>query len=167
MRAPSKAQLLALAALSLLLLLLLLARRRAGAVVATPDLTVLQTGVRGLTPEVLREGRPVVVQDRLVRPEDLLPTCFRWQFWRRRPRRDRDDRPGTSRRNGSKFLLVFNQERDAAVDLFAAFGLHMGSPRAAAGLGGVRVLLRRHQVLVVPRGWGVACPQGCSEVALD
>jgi hypothetical protein len=122
---------------------------------AAPGMTMLQASAASCTPALLAEKRPIVIQDRVVRHEDLLTTVFRFQhlYASAREGLPPDPRP---RRSRARFTVLFDPDRDVRVDV-----LH---PDGDGGL--VRVALGRAQALVLPPRWCYAAPDGARELRL-
>jgi hypothetical protein len=122
---------------------------------APPGVTILQTAAARCTPALLAERRPLVIEDRAVRHEELLRTVFRFQYVRATPRQRLP--PGAPPRSArARFTLLFDDTTDADVDL-----LH---PSGSDGI--VRIALRRGQTLVLPPLWTYAAPAGVVRLRL-
>ena len=72
--------------------------------------SLLQASVDTVTSELLAERRPIVIEDRVVNPADLVATVFRWQYaWRSGVEPCRLDAFETCR---ARFTLLFFLEGD-------------------------------------------------------
>lgn len=107
--------------------------------------SIIQTPVGSLTPALLCERQPVILQDRVLRPADLVASVFRWQVypWCSSPGRGR----AAPERCTARFTIVAPQ-RATTVEI----ALRNASDSAS-------VSLAEGQVLILPpHWWFVASP---------
>lgn len=117
----------------------------------TPSRTVslIQTHLSSMSPSMLFDKTPIIILDRVVDINDLLSSVFKYAFLYSRACSEL--RSGTPlAQTFARHTLITSTSTDALIDL--AHPQHPDRP--------VRVVMRPHQVLAVPRLWSAALAPG-------
>ena len=109
------------------------------------DVQILQVPLASLTPALLAERRPIVVQERMVDPKDLLDTVFKWRYLF--VVQGKKGQGGRQLRNTwARFTLIYGlgeEEEEHVVEL-----THPSFPAEP-----VEIVLRRGRTLILPPWW--------------
>ena len=143
--------------------LLLIAHARAHFRCQREYTQIIQAAVSAVTPEMLAERRPVVIEDRLVGDpaESLARTVFRWQHVRRRAATP--CRLDAFTHTRARFTLLYFEAPTAADPSVVI------RPREGDDDGdGIAVVLAVGRVLVLPPGWRfLPLASNCRSVEID
>jgi hypothetical protein len=137
----------ALLAILLLLLAWVYVRGALRPCPSQPAYQILQPPLQALTPQLLYERYPIVVQEPLVDPMQLLGTLFKYQYlWSRR--RSCASSASAFQTVRGKFCLIFNPQ--------ASHTLSIVHPHHRAERRYTDILMSQHQCAILPYGWQYA-----------
>jgi hypothetical protein len=109
---------------------------------------ILQAPVSELTPSLLMQRFPIVIEDRIVNPLSLLQTVFKWQYLYKRVT-TMESSSEAYRRNDARYLLLFSNREGASIEI--------ANPKKRASgveeLPFVELLLHENMCAVIPFGW--------------
>ena len=111
---------------------------------------VLQTSVSNLTPQILFEKQPIIIEEALVDPLALLPTVFKFLAWGK-PMHIKGDKGVALRQTRTRYTLIScTSSTGGQADAF--------HPKYTAVLGTnqaqfITFNLKSHQVLILPKHW--------------
>jgi len=110
---------------------------------STPHGEILQAPISRITAELLSERRPVVTEDRVVDPTELVRTVLRWQYvWSS----GSGPCPEGASVSDARFTLVFFPLSDGTVVIECARPEAVPTPPVA-------VMLAAGRTLILPPGW--------------
>lgn len=134
---------------------------------------IVQASLANIDGKHLYERYPIVISERLVNPEALLSTLFRFTYTSEK----RCVLPGTDQvfKTYNKYLMVFNPDQDVEIDIVSpAYSkefvpwkptkecvvmMSHGIPFQQSTIQYVTIRLKKQQVMILPSYWMYHCTQ--------
>lgn len=122
-----------------------------------PSLTLMQSGIQNIDFDMLYNKTPIVVTDRIVDVHDILSTIFKYQYSFISSPMNKT----SWLRNSHKFMIV-SVRTDQTIQV--------AHPHAKVGEGNyefIDVVMRKHQIIILPFGWWISAPSSVNIYQLD
>ena len=100
------------------------------------EITILQTTVETIRPNILDEKLPIIVYDKIVNPLSFIQSIFKWRAI------------STKETSYSSSLENFMENKSAYTCIYSS-----DSDATVTVNGKVNVILYQHNLLILPRGW--------------
>lgn len=142
---------------------------------------VLQADLPRLTQDNLSERYPIVVADRLVSPDALLGTLFKYTYLTKSTHAIPAHPTPTPSLCTSKYTLIYTTSHDITIDILIpsyrkelAFSPRQGHPLPSASkpisstnAQYITIRLKKQQVMIMPTFWSFQCPDPHTIICLD
>lgn len=124
---------------------------------------IIQVSLHNVKPTTLLEKQPILLQDRMVHPPDILKTLFKYAYQHKATTSIKDTNPIVC---ASKFTLLYSTKRDLSINIMLPkyrrelapyhrthFALVSKKTLDSTTLTYVTIKLKKQQLLILPYGW--------------
>jgi hypothetical protein len=83
----------------------------------TTNIKIVQLALAELTPAILNQKNPIVIDDKIVNPISLLHTVFKYLFVSKHIKNIEDGDANVFRQNKARFLILYSNKDDNSIDI--------------------------------------------------
>lgn len=121
---------------------------------------IVQVSLNNMTSHILYERHPILIQDRMVNPEEILKTLYKYTYIKKK-KVTKKNAPLTI--CSAKYSLIYSTKRDITVNIIAPkyrkeimpcdHNLESKKNLDSTNVQYVTIKLKKQQLLVLPYGW--------------